>query len=51
MGLYVARRLTELLGGTIAVSSRVGSGSTFQVWLPAVAPAAGNRSSFDSPRA
>jgi signal transduction histidine kinase len=51
MGLYVARRLTELLGGTIAVSSRVGSGSTFQVWIPAVAPAAGNRSSFDSPRA
>lgn len=40
MGLYVARRLTELLGGTIAVSSRVGSGSTFQVWIPADAPTA-----------
>lgn len=41
MGLYVARRLTEMLGGTIAVSSRVGAGSTFQVWIPASAPIAG----------
>ncbi len=40
MGLYVARRITDLLGGTIAVSSRVGVGSTFQVWLPAVGIAA-----------
>ncbi|MBY0275163.1 GAF domain-containing sensor histidine kinase [Candidatus Binatia bacterium] len=41
MGLYVARRLTEMLGGTIAVSSRVGSGSTFRVWIPASAPTEG----------
>jgi hypothetical protein len=34
MGLYVARRITDLLGGSIAVSSRIGVGSTFQVWLP-----------------
>ncbi len=48
LGLYIARRLTELLGGTIAVSSRVGSGSTFQVWIPAVASAACcDRTSFD----
>ena len=48
LGLYIARRLTELLGGTIAVSSRVGSGSTFQVWIPAVASATcGDRTSFD----
>ena len=40
MGLYVARRMTELLGGTIAVSSRVGLGSSFQVWIPAAAPTA-----------
>lgn len=40
MGLYVARCMTELLGGTIAVSSRVGLGSSFQVWIPAVAPTA-----------
>ena len=35
MGLYIARRMTELLGGTIAVSSRIGVGSTFQIWIPA----------------
>lgn len=40
MGLHVARRLTELLGGTIAVKSRVGAGSTFQVWIPAANPTA-----------
>jgi len=34
MGLYVARRLTELLGGTISVASRPGAGSTFTVWIP-----------------
>ena len=49
MGLYVARRLTELLGGTIAVSSRVGSGSTFQVWIPAEASTACcDRTPFES---
>ena len=37
MGLYIARRITELLGGTIAVSSRLGVGSTFRVWIPTVA--------------
>jgi signal transduction histidine kinase len=40
MGLYVARRITDLLGGTIGVSSRVGVGSTFQVWIPATGLAA-----------
>lgn len=41
MGLYVARKITDLLGGTIGVSSLVGVGSTFQVWVPAVDLAAG----------
>jgi signal transduction histidine kinase len=36
MGLYVARRLTELLGGTISVASRPGAGSTFTVWIPSL---------------
>jgi len=42
LGLYIVRRLLEMLGGSITVESRVGEGSTFQVTLPvsiAAAPA------------
>ncbi len=38
LGLYVVRRLLDVLGGTIAVDSRVGEGSTFRVWLPSLPP-------------
>jgi signal transduction histidine kinase len=34
MGLYVVRRLLDLLGGRISVDTEVGRGSAFRVWLP-----------------
>jgi PAS domain S-box-containing protein len=35
LGLAIANRLVDMQGGTIAVQSAVGEGSTFRVWLPA----------------
>jgi signal transduction histidine kinase len=34
LGLYVVRRLLELVHGTIEVESKVGQGSIFRVWIP-----------------
>jgi PAS domain S-box-containing protein len=34
LGLYIARRLTEMLGGTILLESELGKGATFRVLLP-----------------
>jgi signal transduction histidine kinase len=39
LGLYIVRRLLDMLSGSVAVDSEVGGGSTFRVRLP-VAPAA-----------
>jgi CheY-like chemotaxis protein len=39
LGLSLSRKLAELLGGTLAVSSKLGVGSTFVLTLPCQVPA------------
>jgi PAS domain S-box-containing protein len=49
LGLYICRRLTEAMGGTIAVDSRKGEGAAFVVRLPpATASSSGQGPGWDS---
>lgn len=34
LGMSIAKKLVDAMGGTIEVSSRVGEGSTFQITIP-----------------
>ena len=49
LGLSVTRKLARLLGGDVTVASRLGSGTTFLLTLPMVAPAGETVRRRDSP--
>lgn len=49
LGLPLSRRLAELLGGSVAVHSEPGQGSTFAAVIPIVAPQATDRPALRQP--
>ena len=49
IGLVIVRRLVELMGGRIEVSSELGVGSRFVVWLPQASPLPAPAPQVDEP--
>jgi signal transduction histidine kinase len=39
LGLYIVRRLLDVMGGTISIDSEMGRGSIFRAWVPNQLPA------------
>jgi hypothetical protein len=50
LGLSISRELARLLGGAITVSSRLGRGSEFTLYLPDTPPAGTARCARHAPR-
>ncbi|HSG82478.1 MAG TPA: GAF domain-containing protein [Gemmatimonadota bacterium] len=50
LGLAISKRFCEMMGGSVAVQSQAGEGSTFTVRLPALAPQAALESDEDHVR-
>jgi PAS domain S-box-containing protein len=50
LGLAMVKQLAELHGGSVGVSSAVGEGARFAVWLPVVEPDGIGRSTSDTAR-
>jgi adenylate cyclase len=49
LGLAITRRLCQMMGGNVSVTSEVGKGSTFSVRLPVVAAAIDAREPIEEP--